>query len=105
MSNFPLYDTLFNDVNTNEDISDKEKEQFIKLVKSLDQIGYELMYVLIRVYQLENTDDKSTFKLPFGGKYIKDDIKFDMNELPNKLKHMLLKFVNIHSKKIEEETI
>ena len=63
------------------------------------------MYVLIRVYQLENTDDKSTFKLPFGGKYIKDDIKFDLNELPNKLKHMLVKFVDIHSKKIEEETI
>ena len=105
MSYFPLYDTLFNEITTNEDISDKEKEQFIKLVKSLDQIGYELMYVLIRVYQLENTDDKSTFKLPFGGKYIKDDIKFDLNELPNKLKHMLVKFVDIHSKKIEEETI
>jgi hypothetical protein len=105
MSNFPLYDTLFKDVNTNEDISNKEKEQFIKLVKNLDQLGYELMYVLIRVYQLENTDDKSTFKLPFGGKYIKDDIKFDLNELPNKLKHMLVKFVDIHSKKIEEETI
>jgi len=105
MSNFPLYDTLFNEITTNEDISDKEKDKFIKMVKNIDQTGYELIYVLIRVYQLENSEDKSTFKLPFGGKYSKEDIKFDLNELPNKLKHMLYRFVNIHTKKIEEETI
>ena len=103
MSNFPLYDNLFSEVDTNEDLSIKEKDDFIKMIKDIDQVGCELIYVLIRVYQLENTEDKSTFKLPFGGKFIKDDIKFDLNELPNKLKHILYKFINIHTKNTLEE--
>lgn len=106
MSNFPLYDNLFNEVHDmNEDLTDKQKDEFMKLIKNIDVIGSELIYVLIRIYQLENTEDKSTFKLPFGGKFIKEEIKFDLNELPNKLKHMLYKFVNIHKKSSEEEKI
>ena len=105
MSNFPLYDNLFNDITTNEDLSDKQKDEFMKLSKTLDMSGYEIIYVLIRVYQLENTEDKSTFKLPFGGKFLKEDIKFDLNALPNRLKHMLYKFIHIHVKTMEETNI
>ena len=57
MSNFPLYDNLFSEVDTNEDLSIKEKDDFIKMIKDIDQVGCELIYVLIRVYQLENTED------------------------------------------------
>jgi hypothetical protein len=103
MSNVPLYDNLFNEITTNEDLSDKQKDEFMKMVKTLDVTGYEMIYVLIRVYQLENTEDKSTFKLPFGGKFLKEDIKFDLNSLPNRLKHMLYKFINIHVKTMAEE--
>ena len=105
MSNFPLYDNLFNEITTNEDLSDKQKDEFMKLSKTLDVTGYEIIYVLIRVYQLENTEDKSTFKLPFGGKFLKEDIKFDLNALPNRLKHMLHKFINIHVKTMEENNL
>ena len=106
MSNFPLYDTLSNDIIDNpEDLSTKEKDEFLKMVKQIDSNGYEIIYVLIRVYQLENTEDKSTFKLPFGVKFIKDDIKFDFDELPNKLKHILYKFIHIHNKTLSEEII
>ena len=106
MSNFPLYDTLSNDIIDNpEDLSTKEKDDFLKMVKKIDSNGYEIIYVLIRVYQLENTEDKSTFKLPFGGKFIKEDIKFDFDELPNKLKHILYKFINMHNKTLSQEII
>lgn len=102
MSNFPLYDSLSADVSS-VDLKVKQKDEFMKLVKSIDNEGLDRIYVLIRMYQLENSEDKSTFKLPYGGKYIKNDLKFDLNELPNELKHILYKFVKIHSSKMEED--
>ena len=77
----------------------------MKIVKNIDSNGAELIYALIRTYQLENNEDKSTFKLPYGGKFVKDDMKFDFNELPNELKNILYQFVLIHLKTSEEEGI
>ena len=102
MSNFPLFDNLNKDL-PNEEITVKHKDKFIKLVKDIDEDGSELIYALIRFYQLENSDDKSTFKLPYGGKFVKHDMKFDYNELPNELKHILFKFIQIHIKTLKEE--
>ena len=103
MSNFPLYDTLFAEASL-IDLSTKEKDEFMKLVKNIDIEGTERIYVLIRMFQLENSEDKSTFKIPFGGKYVKTDLKFDLNDLPNQLKQILYKFVTMHNKTMEEET-
>ena len=75
----------------------------MKLVKNIDIEGSERIYVLIRMFQLENSEDKSTFKIPYGGKYIKTDLKFDFNDLPNELKHILYKFIKIHTSTMEEE--
>ena len=104
MSNFPLYDNLIKDI-SNEEMTVKQKDKFMKLIKDLDELGSELIYALIRVYQLENCEDKSTFKLPYGGKFVKHDMKFDLNELPNELKHLIFKFLQIHTKKIKEENL
>ncbi len=104
MSTFPLYDNLSKDLPT-EEMTTKQKDKFMKLVKDIDVNGSELIYALIRVFQLENSEDKSTFKLPYGGKFIKYDMKFDFNELPNELKHILFKFVQIHVKTMKEENI
>ena len=104
MSNFPLYDNLIME-KSNDDLTLKQKEEFVKITKNLDANGCELIYALIRTYQLENSEDKSTFKIPYGGKFVKDDVKFDLNDLPNELKNMLYKFVLIHEKTIHEEKI
>jgi hypothetical protein len=101
MSNFPLYDSLVSDT-THDDITVKQKDEFMKLVKKMDAYGHELLYVLIRVYQIENSDDKSTFKTPYGGKFVKTDLKFDLNELPNQLKQVLFKFAQKHSSSMIE---
>lgn len=102
MSNFPLYDSLIKDID-NEDFTIKEQDKFMKLIKNFDDDGYEKIYCLIRVFQLENSEDKSTFKLPYGGKFIKQDVTFDFNEFPINLKKILYKFAKIHSKKLKEE--
>jgi len=102
MSNFPLYDSLSSEV-TNVDLTTLEKDELMKLLKNIDVEGSERVYILIRMYQLENSEDKSTFKIPYGGKYVKNDLKFDLNELPFELKQMIYKFVTMHCKTMEEE--
>ena len=104
MSNFPLYDNLIKDL-PEEEITVKQKDKFIKLVKDIDEYGSELIYALIRFYQLENSDDKSTFKLPYGGKFVKNEIKFDFNDLPPDLKKILFNFTIMHTKTMKEEII
>ena len=70
---------------------------------NIDQNGFEIVYALIRIFQLENNDDKSTFKIPYGGKFIKDDLNFNLNYLPLQLKQILYKFLLLHIKTMKEE--
>ena len=102
MSNFPLYDSLSIGV-TNIDLPINQKDEFMKLIKNIDVDGAERIHVLIRMYHIENCSDKSTFKIPYGGKYVKNDLKFDLNDLPNELKQILYKFVTMHCRTMEEE--
>jgi len=44
-------------------------------------------------------------ELHAGGKFDKNDMKFDFNELPNELKHILFKFIQIHTKTMKEESV
>ena len=104
MTSFPLYDSLCKDLDS-EEITTKEQNKFMKLIENFDVTGYELLYILISIYhKQENIDEKSTFKLPYGGKFINNnDISFDFNEFPTDLKKILYKFSKIHIKKIKEE--
>jgi hypothetical protein len=101
-SSLPIYETLLNEL-PDEDLTQVEKTQFMTLIKNIDDYGSEVMYALIRMFQLEHCEDKTTFKIPYGGKFIKNDIKFDLLELPNKLKQILYKFLLMHTKSQNEE--
>ena len=103
MSNFPLYDNLITEVTSFEDLSNKQKEYFMKMIADVDDNSSELIYALIRVYQLENSDNKNIFTLPYDGKFIDSDLKFDLNELPNQLKQMLYKFLTLYHENKDNE--
>jgi hypothetical protein len=104
-SNLPIYDMLYNEfVDISDDLTTKQKDEFLKKVKLLDSNGHELIYAIIRVYQLENSEDKNTYTIPFHGKFIKNDLKFDLNDLPNKLKRMIYKFTDMHIKSMKEKS-
>ena len=102
MSNFPLYDNLMKNID-DEEVTIKEQDKFMKMIKNFDLDGFEKIYCLIRIYQLENSEDKSTFKLPYGGKFVKDDITFDFNEFPLELKKLLYRFAKMHTKMLKDE--
>ena len=106
MSNFPLYDNMSKDIK-NRDLTLKQKDEFMRKIKKIDDNGAELVYALIRVFENENSEETpGSFKLPYCGKYTsKQDMKFDLDQLPLKLKQILYKFVTIHSKKMKEEKL
>lgn len=103
MSNFPLYDNLITEVTSFEDLSSKQKDQFMKMVVDIDDNSCELIYALIRVYQLENSENKNIFTLPYDGKFIDNDLRFDLNELPNQLKQMLFRFLKLYHENKEKK--
>ncbi len=103
MSNFPLYDNLYSETkDITEDLTVKQKDEFMKLIKNIDLNGCELIYALIRTYQLDNSEDKTTFKLPYNGIYVGDELEFNYEGLPIQLKIILYRFIKMHEKTLSE---
>jgi hypothetical protein len=102
MSTFPIYDTMIKDVKS-KDLTAKEKKELIDKIEIIDESGIELIYTLIKIYELQN-EEGSSFRIPYSGKYVDgQNILFDLNEMPLKLRQLLYKFVNIHINKMEED--
>ena len=93
---FPLYDTLYRETE-NKDLTKDQKEELILKIKNIDSKGIELIYAIIRKYQLQNDNSSmSSFTLPYKAIQQKTGVKFDLEMFPNKLKQMIYKFINIH---------
>jgi hypothetical protein len=96
MTNFPLYDNIIsklneNNVDINTPVTNENKIKFTEFVKSSQQNVHEFIYMLIKVHQLKS-DNLSSTNLPFNGKEQKSGLKFDIDNLPNQLQHILLYF-------------
>lgn len=102
MSKFPLYDSLSKNIPTT-DLTVSQKKTFIKRLEKIDHEGRELVYALIRMYQMENNEENTSFTLPYNGKYVNNNISFDLDGLPVPLKQILLKFLSAHLAKMREE--
>ena len=96
------YEKLCKKISEEKDIkiSEKEKEKFIIKVKEIkDKEKHELLYVIIKKYyidDLENKNDKVLTQLiPYSGKKLKKNIKFDFDKLPKKLQKLLILFLEI----------
>ena len=99
MTNFPLYDNIEQklqeqNVIISEPVATENKQEFIDFVKTGDQNIHEFIYMLIKVYQLK-FDKTSSTSLPFNGKEQKCGLKFDIDNLPNHLQHILIEFHNM----------
>ena len=94
MSKFPLYDDLIKNT-LYTDLTVKNKNEFLNLVQKIDENGQEIMYILIKIYQIEHNENHG-FTIPYGGSYADNDINFDLDKLPNKLKQLLFKFLKTH---------
>lgn len=97
----PLFNNLKSSV-SQIDLTISQKEEFIKIVKQLDDLGHEIMYILIRMFEKDITGQMA--ELPFESKISTKELKLDIENLPIPLRWMLLKFSKLHLEKMEEET-
>ena len=103
MVNFPLYDNILKEINDNEikvDLTTEQKKMLLKKIKKLNQNGFNLLYVLIKVFDINNNDNdiNNISIIPYEGNIVKNNIKFDLDKLPIKLKIIIEKFVDLHMK-------
>ena len=104
MSKFPLYDSLSKNL-IEKDLSIIQKKKFIKRILKIDQNGHDLVYALIRMYQVENNDENISFTLPYNGTVTDSDINFDLDKFPKNLKQILFKFLEVHLIKMKDEKL
>jgi hypothetical protein len=100
MSDFPLYTSIKNNL-PKKDLTQAEKNDFIKKIKELEQDAHELIYVLIKSYYLDT--EKDSFSIPYKGQINKDKIQFNLLDFPHTLRQLLYKFVKMHNKKLRED--
>jgi len=101
-SSFPLYNLLY-EKTKNESFNATDCIHLVENVKKLDKSGFELLFVIIRIYSVKTATEKDINDIPFSGQKIegtqlenKSDVKFDIRNFPDKLNHMLLEFTKMH---------
>jgi hypothetical protein len=101
---FPLFSTLEQKWSEQHQpwkttpLTDTQKQYICDQLKCMDDMGCELVYAVIRFYQL-HYEEGNIMELPFqlkkqktGGIY-----KLDLNDLPLKLQRMILIFSEMHN--------
>jgi len=105
MTTFPLYDNIENKLpKWIDDLSFEQKDFVISHIEHLSQTQFELIYALIRCYQVNN-DEPEACIIPYGGKKLKKGIKFDFEKLPTRLQHILHSFLKLHIDSLNERVI
>jgi hypothetical protein len=99
MPNFPLYDNIVQklaeqNIIITAPISLENKTRFVDFIKVSNQNVHDFIYMLIKVYQLK-FDTTSSTNLPFNGKEQKCGLKFDIDNIPTHLQHILFEFYNM----------
>jgi hypothetical protein len=101
MTTFPLYTSLISSL-PQKDLTIAQKSAFVKKIKTMDHESHELIYALIKSYFMDR-DQGDLLTIPYQGQLNKDKIDFDLLTLPIPLRQLLYKFINLHSKKLEED--
>lgn len=110
MANLPLYDILLTQVkHLDIDLTIEEKKECCNMITTLDTQGCENIYLLMRVHNIKDQGDINLFTTPYGGVEVTKqascaDLKFNLDNLPITLKHMIYKFCKIHIQKMKEES-
>lgn len=98
MSLFPLYDQLTDMLDPAlKELTDAELEEITNEIKRMTVKEHELIFAIIRTYQFRT--QTQTYIIPYGGRRLKSGgIKFEMENFPLTLQHLILKFLEIHKK-------
>ena len=96
---FPLYASLKKYGNEKNDLTNSEKTIMVETIEKCKTEKQETIYALIRAYYLDNKPIQEKKKnddiLHYSGKELKKGIKYDVNNLPASLQHILFNFLRI----------
>ena len=95
MSNFPLYTSIIEQIDPQlfeTQITTEQKHEFVEFIKASDNNTHELTYILLKIHQIKNENTSKT-SLPYSGKEQRAGLKFDIDNCPSKLQHILYKFM------------
>jgi hypothetical protein len=106
MNSFPLYNQIANNV-PNTDLTPTEREFFAENIKKMDELGRELLFVLIYQFYTDNKK-KGKNSIPYKGKkeVVNNELfnfTWSLQDLPITLRQILLKFMKMHLITMEEE--
>ena len=90
--NFPLYMSLKTSEFT--ELTETQKDDLFELIKEMSDAKHEQIYALVRAYHLDH--DIHVQDIPYGGKQLKNGLKFDIDFLPSKLQHIIYQFSQIN---------
>lgn len=94
-----LYETFSKNAPSSE-LTATKKDEFIRNIKKLDDKGNEILFILIKLHELQTVEN---LDIPYQGKVLYDEVKFEMENIPAQLQHILSKFVIAHIKSMEED--
>lgn len=112
-NNFPLFDLLYEKT---EKRTDMQQNELVELVNNLRYLQsnpnnihnvQNILFVLIRIYDLRFNTKENVFEVPFSGEKINNnktdekiyDIKFDIRNFPGRLQHILLEYTRLEISK------
>jgi hypothetical protein len=90
--NFPLYISLKS--REFAELTEEQKDELLELIKDMSDAKQEQIYALTRAYHLDHDNHIQDF--PYGGKQLKNGLKFDIDCLPSKLQYILYQFSKIN---------
>lgn len=112
---FPVYDLLFNQINSLSDkdrpLDEGETKILINKINSLDKMGRDMIFVFIRLHSLRNSNSK-LLDLPYKGEKLNNkvegteilcDVKFDVRLFPPILSRALDRFATLHLRRMQED--
>jgi hypothetical protein len=73
-----------------------QKNKILDGVEKMSDSDRGLVYAIIKSYHLRDSKIKKVSgSLPYEGIISQNTVNFDLGVLPNKLKHMIIEFVNL----------
>lgn len=101
-----LFNSLYeNTKNVTSTLDDSKKNFIIQTIPTLDTKGHEILFFLIRMFNIQQTRD-ITFSHPYESKLINDaddQLEFNLDKLPNHLQHIIFMFVGMHLSYLQSE--
>ena len=99
MSEFALYNTLNKDLPP-KDLTATQKANLIKSISTLSEQGTELVYALIKYHNIHDKKNSDLYNhKKTNTRNATSDISWNLNDIPIKLRNILLRFTQLEERR------